>query len=132
MNLHICNKLPRYQRLSFPGKSVFRVNITCVRVDAGIDNDLCISELALYDRGMRIPWHLTPVVVSACNQESDGQSFSLIGDRGRLCPPELARAGKIMGFAFQPGTSRMLLITEHGLYYYLGMHLTVPDPILVS
>ncbi|MHB9026245.1 MAG: NADase-type glycan-binding domain-containing protein [Armatimonadota bacterium] len=108
------------QRISFPRQSVSQIEIEVVKVDQGQDDDLCISELMLFNRSKRIPWNLTPVVLY--NPQNDcgcgGLSFSLMHAVGTMLPKEFAGADQVRGVTFQPGTSRMLLSSDHTLNLY--------------
>lgn len=113
-------EIAQLQRVNFARQTVCQVIIEVIKVAQGKDDDLCISELAFYDHGARIPWKLTPVVLY--NAQNDcgcgGLAFSMMLASGQMCPKEFTGADKVRGVALQPGTSRMLLSTDHAIYLY--------------
>jgi len=108
------------QRCPFPKARVSAITITFKQVDAGPDDDLCISELALLSHGTPVPWDLTPfVVTNDANTACCGGTELRLRTLGGLAVP--GPDGKPLDFvaaAPQPGTHNMLLATSRRLYLF--------------
>ena len=115
------------QQLHFPLLHACIVKLTVNKVGVGPDDDLCISELAFYNHGKQIPWHLTPnVAYNLGSTHSDcGGSESCYGvmdshgvDRRANYWGDMDDQHVVKIYALQPGTSNILMATERHVYLY--------------
>jgi len=109
------------QHIEVPRRQVRAITLTIKHVITGPDDDLCISELALYDGKQQVPWRVTPVVVYN-NSNYDcgcggGPEFTLRYATGRpVCAAEKEMI--FLAVAQQPGTHRVLLCTENEIFLF--------------
>jgi hypothetical protein len=80
-----------WHKIAIPngGKGVVRLKLEFTRQARGTDNDLCLSELALYNKGRKLDFRLPPYVVYAGN--SGGCCCGGMGNAYRF----MTRAGRL-------------------------------------
>ena len=113
------NETRAVQHINLPHQRYNNIDIRIDGVSTGMDDDLCISELVLYNHGKPVPWQLTRTVLANDMIECCGNPTASLYTHagGKLTPAD--RAFRIIaGVAQQPGTSRMLLYAGDTLYLY--------------
>ena len=108
------------QRCTFPRVMVSTITLKFEQVEAGRDDDLCISELSLLSNGKPVLWSLTPfVVTNDANTSCCGGTVLRLRTQGGLNLP--GPDNKPLDFvvaAPQPDTHAMLLATKNCLYLF--------------
>lgn len=108
------------QRCTFPKVTTRNLGISFDQVDAGKDDDLCISELALLHGGKAVDWGLTPFVLTndATTTCCGGTTLELRTQGGLLLPGPDGKPLDFVAAAPQPGTHVLLLAAPKCLYLF--------------
>ena len=106
------------QYLSLPRLLAYHIHLTVLKVAVGADNDLCISELALYLHKKQLPWNLTPIVAYNSYEETGASPviFTLQTRQGKPLRPTWG--SRFNGLARQLGTANCLLSDKHQIFLY--------------
>jgi len=108
------------QRINFPRMKIFYISLEVEDVAVGPDDDLCISELVLFNHGKPIPWRV-PAAIFYSNSGANYGCSSMCTGLSKTNGRPVYHHGKpvgVNGNARLPGTGFTLIGDEHRLYVY--------------
>jgi len=117
------NESLKLQRITFAPTAITGLELRFPKIDAGPDDDLCISELVLFSHGKPIPWCLTPALLTNGSSHGDcgcggGPDLELRRQDGSLLRSPHSNPITFIAAARQPGSNTMLLSAAHHLYLF--------------
>lgn len=109
------------QRIPLPAGKWQYIELRVESVNAGVDDDLCISELALYRHSRPLSWQLTSTVLYNPGNDcgcGGGPHYVLMTPREQIIQHQGKPCEHFNGVLPRAGTSRVLLCTEDTAYVY--------------
>jgi len=124
-------EVQQLQRINFPHQRWLSIDIRVDAVSIGPDDDLCISELVLYNHGKPMPWRMTSCVL--CNDSDDcgcggGPTYKLFRHSQGSLAHVNSTFDAIAGIAPQPASDHVVWYAHDTLFLYDMRH----DAILLQ